>query len=176
MHAQSLQLYLTLWDPTDHSLPDSSVCGIFLAIPEWVAMSSSRGSSWPWDQTPISCVSCIAGGFFTTEPPGSLGRKITCSISDKEYLSQDRTKDFVSPEIMGFPFNSQLPTWVTLTMKEALRHIWTSEIKLWKKERRASLVAQLVKNPPAMKEGKIPTFKLSFEVGHISKLLCWKRM
>ena len=29
---------------------------------EWVAFSYSRGSSWPWDQTHISC---IGGGFFT---------------------------------------------------------------------------------------------------------------
>jgi len=32
---------------------------------EWVAISSSRGSSQPRDQTRVSCVSCIAGGFFT---------------------------------------------------------------------------------------------------------------
>ena len=31
-------------------------------ILEWVAMPSSRGSSWPRDRTPVSC---IAGGFFT---------------------------------------------------------------------------------------------------------------
>ena len=35
---------------------------------EWVAISSSRGSS----QSRISCVFCIAGGFFTTEPLGKL--------------------------------------------------------------------------------------------------------
>ena len=34
---------------------------------EWVAMPSSRGSSWPRDQTSISC---LAGGFFTTDSPG----------------------------------------------------------------------------------------------------------
>ena len=34
---------------------------------EWVAMPSSRGSSGPRDRTLISC---IAGGFFTIEPPG----------------------------------------------------------------------------------------------------------
>ena len=33
-----------------------------------VAMPSSRGSSWPRDPTSVSCISCIAGGFFTTEP------------------------------------------------------------------------------------------------------------
>ena len=34
---------------------------------EWVAISFSRGSSWPTDQTRVSC---LAGGFFTPEPPG----------------------------------------------------------------------------------------------------------
>ena len=44
------------------------VQGISLSrILKWVAISSSRGSSWPRDQTRISC---IAGGFFTTEPLG----------------------------------------------------------------------------------------------------------
>ena len=38
-------------------------------ILEWVAISSSRGSSWPRDWTHVSCVSCTAGGFFTAEPP-----------------------------------------------------------------------------------------------------------
>ena len=28
-------------------------------------MHCSRGSSWPKDQTHISCVSCIVAGFFT---------------------------------------------------------------------------------------------------------------
>ena len=47
----------TLCDPADCSPPGSSVHGIFQArILEWVAVSSSRGSSQPRDQT---CVSCI---------------------------------------------------------------------------------------------------------------------
>ena len=49
--------------------PASSVHGILQArILEWVAMPSSRGSSWPKDRT---CVSCIAGRFFTTELLGN---------------------------------------------------------------------------------------------------------
>ena len=36
-------------------------------ILEWVAISFSKGFSLPRDQTDISC---IAGRFFTTEPPG----------------------------------------------------------------------------------------------------------
>ena len=44
--------------------------GIFQArILEWVAISFSRGASQPRDPTHISQVSCIAGGFFTTELP-----------------------------------------------------------------------------------------------------------
>ena len=68
MHAKSIQLCLTLWDPTDCSSPGSSVPGISQTrIMEWVTISFSRGHSWPRDRTPVSC---IAGGFFTTEPPG----------------------------------------------------------------------------------------------------------
>ena len=65
--------HVWLCDPLDCSLPVSSVHGIFQArILEWVAISSSRGSSLPRDQIHISCVSCIAGRFFTTEPSGKF--------------------------------------------------------------------------------------------------------
>ena len=48
---------LALCDPMDCSLPGSYVHGIFQAgILEWVAISSSRRSSWLRDRT---CVSCI---------------------------------------------------------------------------------------------------------------------
>ena len=49
--AKSLQSCLTLCDPMDCSLPGSSVHGILQAIIlEWVAISSSRGSSRPRDR------------------------------------------------------------------------------------------------------------------------------
>ena len=55
-------------DPKDCNPPGSSVHGIFQArILEWVAISFSRISSWPRDQT---LVSSLASRFFTTEPPG----------------------------------------------------------------------------------------------------------
>ena len=57
------QSCLTLCDPMDWGPPGSSVHGILKArILEWVAISFSRGSSWPRDWT---WVSCIASGFFT---------------------------------------------------------------------------------------------------------------
>ena len=44
--------------------------GFWTRILEWVAISSFKGSSQPQDGTHVSCISCIAGGFFTTEAPG----------------------------------------------------------------------------------------------------------
>ena len=56
----------TLCDPMDCSPSGSTVHGIFQAIMlEWVAISFSRGSSWPRNRTHNSCVSCTAGGFCT---------------------------------------------------------------------------------------------------------------
>ena len=57
------QLCLTLCDPVDYKPPGSSVHEVLQArILEWVAIPFSRGSSWPRDQTQVSC---IAGRFFT---------------------------------------------------------------------------------------------------------------
>ena len=60
----------------DCSLPSSSALEISQArILERVAIFSSRGSSWPQNQTCISSVSCLIGRyFFITEPgkPSSL--------------------------------------------------------------------------------------------------------
>ena len=62
--AKLLQLCSTLWDPVDYSPPSSSVHGILQArILEWVAMPSSRGSSWLRDRTCVSWDSGITGGF-----------------------------------------------------------------------------------------------------------------
>ena len=74
------QLCPTLCDPVDCSPPGFSVHGILQArILEWVAIFSSRGSSWPWDWTRASCT---AGRFFTTEPPGKLHFWIVLGISN----------------------------------------------------------------------------------------------
>ena len=63
-----IQSCQTLYNPMDCSLPGSSVHGILQArILEWVAISSSRGSSQPRDRTRVSHTTGI---FFTTEPPG----------------------------------------------------------------------------------------------------------
>ena len=60
-------LFLTPWTvptrllcPWEFSTKNTEVGAIF----------SSRGSSRPRNWTWVSCISCIAGEFFTTEPPG----------------------------------------------------------------------------------------------------------
>ena len=60
--------YSSLCDPTDCSPPGSSVHGISQARTKvWAAIFFSREFSWPRDRTHFSC---LAGRFFTTEPPG----------------------------------------------------------------------------------------------------------
>ena len=57
------QLRPTLCNPVDCSPPGSSVHGFSQArIPEWVAISFSKGSFWTRHGTRVSC---IAGRFFT---------------------------------------------------------------------------------------------------------------
>ena len=54
----------------DSSPPGSSVHGILQArMLEWVAIPSSKGSSWPKDQTQVSCV---PGRLFTVWATGKL--------------------------------------------------------------------------------------------------------
>ena len=67
-HTLSFQSSPTLCSPMDCRPPGFSVHGILEGrILEWIAMPSSRASSWLRDQTRISC---IAGRFFTAEPRG----------------------------------------------------------------------------------------------------------
>ena len=72
------QSSLTLCDPVDCSPWGFSVHGISQArILEQVAISFSRGSSQPRDRT---CISCLAGWFFITEPPGKLWTTYSTSL------------------------------------------------------------------------------------------------
>ena len=70
MHAQSVtQSCLAFCDPVDCSPLSASVHGIFqVRIVEWVAISSSPGHLPEPEIKPASLA--LAGGFFTTQPPG----------------------------------------------------------------------------------------------------------
>ena len=79
-----------------------------LSIPEWVAMPSSRGSSWSRDWTHVSCISWIAGGFFTTEPPGKPVH--ICSVQFSSATQSCPTLcDPMNHSTPGLPVHHQLP-------------------------------------------------------------------
>ena len=94
--------HVRLCDTMDCSLPGPSVHGISQTrILEWVAMPSSRGSSQPRDQTHISCGSCVAGGFFTPEPPErkTVGVKL---LSPVQLFATPWMVAYQAPLSMGF--------------------------------------------------------------------------
>ena len=85
----SLHSCLTLCDPVGCNPLGSSVHEIFpTRMLEWVAMPSSRGSSPPRDWTHISCMSCIAGGFFTSESLGKPPEYGLLNLNIAAWLSQ----------------------------------------------------------------------------------------
>ena len=85
----------------DCSPPGSSVHGISQArILEWVATPFSRGSSWPSDQIQVSC---IAGGFFTTEPPG-MPKTVWCYVLKILQNPTGPGHPTASHQVTGFPF------------------------------------------------------------------------
>ena len=82
MHAKSFQSCLTLCDPMDCSPPGSSVHGILQArLLEWVAISSSRGSSQPGTETVSLIPPALAGRVFTASATcEALGEEGRCSF------------------------------------------------------------------------------------------------
>ena len=116
MCAKSLQSCLTVCNPMDCRLPDPFVHGILQArMLEWVAMTSSRGSSQPRDRTHISCGSCSTGGFFITEPPGKSIRKVTRG----QMLRLSRSK--LSPWLPGMA-NPEQPRYLSLNLAHSTMH------------------------------------------------------
>ena len=84
--------------PTQGSNPGLSHCRRILyrlshqgssRILEWVAYPFSRGSSWPRDQTRVSC---IAGGFFTSWATKEASTKRRNSASSQIYSLFETTK------------------------------------------------------------------------------------
>ena len=83
----SLQSYPTLCNPVDCSPPGSSAHGVLQArILEWVAISSSRGSSQPRDWTHVFCISYIGRWILTTLPPGKPRMTVWFCNSTSGYI------------------------------------------------------------------------------------------
>ena len=119
------QLCLTLCDPMDCSLPDSSVHSILQArILEWVAIPFSWISSWPRHQTQMFC---IAGGFFTTAPPGFPS--LNYNLAPFTGLAQTCAQPFSTLYSVGTMYACML---------SSLSGVWLSET-LWTVARGAPL-------------------------------------
>ena len=104
------KLLPTLCNPRDGSPPGSSFHEILQTrILECVVMPPFRESSPPREWTWISWGSCIAGGFFTTEPPG-----------DRQFDKWGRIKN---PEreayaIISTLFMKQLVLWLQIEIMD----------------------------------------------------------
>ena len=117
----------TLCNPMDCSSPGFSVHRIFqVRILEWVTISSSRGSSWPRDQTHVFCVSFI-------------GRRVLYHyvVNIHSYVGVAKSWTWLS-WATSVSLGVALSTSYTLVYLLLLTLLW------------ASLVAQMVKNPPAL--------------------------
>ena len=138
VRAKSLQSCPALCHPMDYSPRGSSVHGILQArILEWVAMPSSRGTSWPRDRTHSIMSPAMASGSLPQTPhrkphisewprtnifPGSsAGKESTWNSGDPGSTPGSGRS---AGEGIGYP----------------LQYSW------------ATLVAQLIKNPPAVWE------------------------
>ena len=88
------QSCLTLCDPMDCSPPCSSVHEILQARTlEWVAIPSSRGSSWPWDRTRSPTLQVIS---LQSEPLGKPKNTGVGSLSLLQGISGPRNWTGVS--------------------------------------------------------------------------------
>ena len=98
------QLYPTLCDPVDCSLPGFSLHGILQArILEWVTISFSRGSSRPRDR---NWVSCIGGRHFNLWATREAPQKMFVAAGTAESLQSCPT---LCDPIDGSPPGSPIP-------------------------------------------------------------------
>ena len=97
----SIQLCPTLWDCGP---PGSSVHGILQArILEWVAMPSSRGSSWPRDWTHIFCTADrICTVWVTRVVPVNESSGLNRRLMGERYSKIQRFEKYKSPFIPLF--------------------------------------------------------------------------
>ena len=153
-----------LCDPTDCSLPGSSVHGILQArILEWVAMPFSRGSSPPRDQT---WVSCIAGRFFTV---WATKEALNKNIRTNNWHKQNSSRDDV---ILSWS-KSSFGSFFEMSWKNPNEVFYQVSIT-----GRASLMVQTVKNLPEIWNTWVQSlgWEDSLEKGMVthSSILAWR--
>ena len=108
------QSCLTLCDPTDSSLPVSSVHGILQArVLEWVAMSFSRGSSQPRDRTRVSCLEGSSLYHLSHQESPSSPAATLAALELPASLSWETHTSFlpVRPVLLGFDCTQWINTY-----------------------------------------------------------------
>ena len=105
----------------DYSLPGSSVHDIFQArILEWVAISSSRGSSWPreisWDAS-----LALAGGFFASIATWDAQVNVLW-LNPKSFLTVS-SQCFLTLQVMNPPCSNSQWTFSWSTIPAILEHV-----------------------------------------------------
>ena len=111
VHAQS-QSQVLLWDFKDYS-PQAFLWISQARILEGVAVSFSRGSSWPRDQTQVSC---IAGGSFITEQPGKALSLTTHTHVKQTYWFCFSEEPWLVQNLISFLL---LPYWTVYWVKKS---------------------------------------------------------
>ena len=179
-----VKLCLTLCDPIGCSLPGSSVHGILQArVLEWVAISFSRGSSWPRDRTQVSHVVGRCFTIWATRENCSheikrhllLGRKVMINLH-----STLKSRDITLPtkvclvKAMFFPIVMyRCESW---TIKKAeCRRIHAFELWCWRSllkvswtARRSNLSILKEINPECSLEGLMLKLKVQW-FGHLMR-------
>ena len=139
----------------DCSPPGSSVHGILQArILEWVARSSSRGSSWPRDLTQVSC---IAGGFliiWATWEASWLRLQVAFL-----FISSSKPHSHSQPPSAHPPPPSHTPS------------RWGNQGWI---ARGVALVIELVAGSASWATGLIPSFLLLPLHSHLFWWICWR--
>ena len=157
LRAKSLQSCPTLCDPLDCSSPGSSVHRILQAtILAWVAMPSSRGSSWPRDRIRVSYVSCTG-----RRPLGSPEDPPVCwlsiiSLCQPSFGSLNGCPNLKTTLSVDMPSSSAACS--TLGNMNLSRGISPSTKKTWGLKT-AALLAQ-----PVLGEERVPSSGLCLEL------------
>ena len=126
--------HVRLCDPTDYSPQGSSVYGILQArILERVAISTFRRSSWPRDQTCVSCLLFWQASSLSLVPPGKPQRCPAAAAAAAKLLQSCPT---LCDSIDGSPPGSPVPgilqarslEWVSISFSNAWK--WKVKVKL----------------------------------------------
>ena len=120
----------TLYNAMDCSLPSSSVHGILQArIPEWVAVPSSRRSSWPRYWTCISYISCIGRQVLYHTPPGKP--KEGWVLKNWCFQTVVLESPLDCKEIQPIQHKGNQPWIVTERTDPEAPILWPSDVKSW---------------------------------------------